>query len=185
MANRYLTGLLLPAILLIACSKAHQRDFRQTEEIKKYGLVFRLQEYRQRIDYLEKRGLADRAELEKSKIDQYNRNLVQDFQKEFDFCPVRFYYSGQSDELKAGKRVLLNNNMEPDTSIPLPEKVILANYALGKQVENIVQRKAFRVEGMSIVIPTRYYLSGEERPLEAKDVRKINKKLHKMNKPRG
>ena len=185
MANHFLVGLLLSAISLIACSKAHQKAFQQTEEIKKYGLVFGLDDYKQRIDYYESRGKTDRANLEKSKIDEYNRTLVQDFHNEFDFCQVRFYYASQTDEIRAGKPVLLNSNLEPDSTIQLPEKVILANYAYGKQEDNVIAGKSFRIEGTSIGIRTRYSRAGIDLPLEAIDLRKINKRLHKMNKARN
>lgn len=188
MSNSHLTVLLFSAILLIGCGraqhKAQQRALLQMEAIKKHGLVFRLQDYKQRVDYFEKRGMTDRAKIEKSKIDQHNQILVQNFKKEFDFCPIRFYYSSQSNELEKGKPVLLNNNMAPDNSIPLPEKVILANFSYGKIVDNVLEWKSFRVEGTSIVIKPKHTNWRREQPLQAEDVRRINQVLHKMNMPR-
>ena len=183
MKNLFLKTLLLSAILMLsACNKAHQRafrKFRQIEEMKKYGLVFRLQDYKQRINYFEKKGMTDRARLEQSKIEQTNRNLVEYFQKEFNFCPVRFYYASQQNELKAGKPVLLNNEMEPDTSIPLPDKVILANFGIGKVVDNTFQSEAFRVEGTSIRIRPIRTTWWHDEPMQLEDVRRVNQVLNK------
>lgn len=185
MKTHCLNILLLSLILMLsACSKAHRRAFQQTQEIKKYGLVFRLQDYKQRIDYFEKHGMTDRARLEQSQIEEYNRNLVACFRKEFNFCPIHFYYASQSEELKAGMHVLLNSDMKPDTSIPLPEKLILANFGLGKRVDNTFQWESFQVEGTSIHIRPVTYSPYDPTLMELEDVRKVNRALYKKNRPR-
>ncbi len=185
MGNYYkLLVIILVTVISGACHKSTQEVFQQTEAIKKYGLVFRLPDDKRRIEYFEKQGLAERAKAEKLTIAQNNRELVTQFQKEFDFCPIHFYYASQSDELLAGKRVLLNSEMVPDASIPLPEQVILANFAPGKVEDNSFQWRAFQIEGTSIRIRPTYKTWWSERQMDPKDVRRINKILHKMNTPK-
>lgn len=182
MTNSYRTGILLCLILMLsACNKSYQRAYRHTEEIKKYGLVFRLQDYKQRIDYFEKKGLADRAKAEKSKIDEDNRNLVQYFQKEFSYCPVRFFYASQQDALLEGKPVLLNAALEPDASVPLPEKVFRASFTIGKVVDNSFEWRAFRVEGTSIHIRPTLKTWWGSRPIQRQDIQRVNRIIYKMN----
>lgn len=182
MVNYYRAGLLLWVTLMLgACNKSYQQAFGRTEEMKKYGLVFRLQDYRQRIDYFERQGLADRAKMEKSEIEQDNRDLVVRFQKEFDFCPLYFYYSSQHDELLAGKPVLLNSQLALDTSIPLPEKIIVATFAPGKIIDNSFEWVEFRIVGTTLYIRPTYKTWWGNKPIQPRDVRRVNRILYKMN----
>lgn len=97
MSNYYRTAVIIIAVIftLSACSKSYQLAFEQTEEIKKHGLVFRLSDNLRGINYLEKQGRTEQAKAEKARMEQDNRDLVQHFEKEFTFCPVRFYYVSQ------------------------------------------------------------------------------------------
>ncbi len=186
MTKHYGTGLFIVMILaLICCNKSYAQTSAQLKEIKKYGLVFRLQDYKRRIEYFESKGSSDRAKEEKAKIEQENRDLVQYFQQEFDFCIVRFYYVSQQEELLKGKPILLNSAMQPDAAIPLPEKLILSSIDLGEIVDNTFKWRAFRVVGTSIDIRPTYFTSWFDKPVQAKDVRRINRELKKMDKPKS
>lgn len=169
-------------LLLSACKTAYRLDYQQTAEIKKYGLLFRLSDFKQRIDYFETNGMADRAQAEKLKIKQDNQELVDLFKKGFDFCPVRFFYASQQEALLAGQPVLLNDQLEPDAAIPLPEKRLVAYYAPGKLEDNQFKGQAFRILGTTALIRPRYttWLTGQG--MKASDVRKINKVLYKRAK---
>lgn len=186
MTRHYKTALFTGMILaLVCCNKSYAQTSEQLsaqlKEMKKYGLVFRLQDYKRRMEYYESKGLNDRAKEEKAKIEQENRDLVQYFQQEFDFCPIRFYYVSQDDELLRGKPVLLNSSMQPDASIPLPEKLILSSIDLGEIVDNTFKWRAFRVVGTSIDIRLTYFTSWFDKPIQANDVRRINRVLKKVD----
>ncbi len=172
-------------LLASACSKSTQQAFRETEDIKKNGLVFRLQDDKRRIEYFEKQGLADRAKAEKAAIGENNRKVVEAFQREFDFSPIHFYYASQQEALLAGKPVLLNSQMVPDAAVSLPEKIILASFASGEIEDNTHKWKAFRVVGSTMEIRPTYRTSWFDRVLQPVDVRRINRALKKMNEPKN
>ena len=166
------------ALLFVSCNS----HLAGTEAIKKNGLLIMLHDYRQRIEYFEKKGMAERAETERSTIAAQNRAAVQLFKQEFDFCPVHFFYSSQSKDLAAGKRVLLNDQLQPDSSLPLPPIMIIADYGIGNVEENTTKLESFRIDTFNISIrptfKTRYSKSGQ---LEARDVERFNRVLKKKN----
>lgn len=168
---------LVLALLLVSCNKHLQ----ETEAMKKNGLLFMLHDYQQRIGYFEKNGQSERAETERSNIAEHNRAIVQYFQQEFDFCPVRFFYSSQRKDLIAGKPVLLNAQLQPDTSISLPQTMIIADYGLGDVVENTARLESFQIDTFQISIRPTYKTRYGKNPLEARDVQRFNKVLKKMN----
>lgn len=168
----------LTIILLLASCSQH---LQKTESLKKHGLLFMLHDYRQRVEYYEKKGMVEKAQAERASIAKQNRAIVQHFKREFDFCPVYFFYSSQYEDLAAGKPVLLNDQLRPEASIPLPQTMIVADYGLGNVEENTFKLASFRIDSLGIKISPTYKTRYKSETLEARDVRKFNKKLKRMH----
>ncbi|MDX2133898.1 MAG: hypothetical protein SFV52_03905 [Saprospiraceae bacterium] len=92
------------------------------------GICFRLHDFQQRITHLKETGKIQEAEEQQLEIRRYNRYVIDLFRTHFNFCPVYFFYSSQTARLQAGEPVLLNENLEPDPSIPLPPVRIIMDY---------------------------------------------------------
>ena len=151
------------------------------DEIKKNGIVFRLHDYKQRYAHLEKIGQNELAAQERAENEHYNRELMGHFRQHFDFCEVRFFYASQIEDLKARRPVLLNADLQPDASLPLPERIILAGFDYDDVENHTFQFKMFRLEGGLRIYPTfSTWVSG--RPMQPEDVRRANRILHKRNK---
>jgi hypothetical protein len=123
-------------ILFTACSHIPRKVKQLGPDIAKHGIVFRLQDYKQRIDYFEKQGNPEVAKAEAEKIAAENRRIAQLFREHFKFTKVNFVFSSQSDALEKGQPVLLNNNLEPDATIPMPEKIFIFNYGKDDKIRN-------------------------------------------------
>lgn len=92
------------------------------------GICFRLHDFQQRITHLKEMGKMQEAEAQQQEIRRYNRYVVDLFRAHFNYCPVYFFYSSQTARLQAGEPVLLNENLEPDPSIPVPPVRIIMDY---------------------------------------------------------
>jgi hypothetical protein len=178
---QFAAGLSLLALFLFSsCASKVAARIRAMQEIQKHGIAFRLHDYKQRYEYFEKNGLSERAAKERADNERYNRQLVSDFRKHFDFCPVQFFYASQVNDLKAGKPVLLNADLQPDASIPLPEKVIVAGCEYSENMEGgIPWIKYFQIEDSSL--KTRQakfskWLAG--RQMNASSVIRVNRIMH-------
>lgn len=176
--------LILVFLGLSACKTRQIRHLQITDQLKQNGIVFRLQDYKQRIDYFEKKGMVERARTEQAEIEAYNRQLVKDFRNDFNFCEVRFFYASQIHDLRAGKRVLLNERLEPDPSAPLPPVVFIAGYGVDKVEEHAFSHDLFRIEQTDISIGPTFKTWRKGDKMQARDVRKVNQKLKDWNTPK-
>jgi hypothetical protein len=168
------------ALVLFSVSCSQQR-LKETQLLKKHGLAFMLHDYQRRIEHFERSGMAEKAQAERLKIAEQNRAIAQHFKEEFDFCPVYFFYASQRAELAARKPVLLNDQLQPDPSIPLPDVVIMADYGLGNLKENTHKLESFRIDSLGIKISPTYKTRYKGEILEARDIRKFDKKLTQMS----
>ncbi|MEO6102869.1 MAG: hypothetical protein ABIP44_04420 [Pseudoxanthomonas sp.] len=156
----------------------------ETQKIKRNGLVFRLPDDQSRVAYLEKRGTPEQVAAEKTRIAENNRKIAGYFDQAFSFCPVRFFYASQQEELVAGKRVLLNSALVPDAAIPLPDTLLLAVFAPGALNDNTFKWTTFRIQGTGLDLQPTFRSYRGDRPLQLADVKKINRKLVKLNIPK-
>ena len=177
-----LSSWVLLALLLSSCSARIAERTRQYSEVQKYGLVFRLHDYKQRYDFYEKNGLHDRAVKERAENDAYNRALMTHFKQYFDFCEMRFFYASQIKELQAGKPVLLNAQLQPDPSIPLPEHIIVASYDYGDVDDHSAPLRSFSVEKSQIKVRhSSFFKWLKGSPADSSTIKKINKRMWKQS----
>ncbi len=174
---------LLALFLLPSCAAKVATRLRAMDEIKKHGLVFRLHDYKQRYAHFEKTGLGELAKKERAENERYNRELVSNFKKHFDFCPVQFFYASDINDLNARKPVLINADLQPDASIPLPEKIIVAGCEYSGTTEGGLPRiKHFRLEGSSLKVRQTTFnkwMSG--RSMNSFGVIRVNRAMYKKS----
>lgn len=193
--------LVLGLVLLVTACSTPRAARPVIESVKSNGICFRLMDYKQRIEYFEKQGQHQRAEEERNKQLEYNRYVRRLFQENFDFCPVYFFYASQNDALLQDQPVLLNDNMETDSTISLPSKVYIAAYSVRDVGESVHGSERFYILGTGIEVRPAFFMpsSGnkdfvtpEDAPVDpegfifrlnqhsliAKDLYKFNKKLY-------
>lgn len=102
-----------------------QRAKRQIVELRNGVLLVRLRTQENAIKQLQK---TDKRLADALRKNQYkeNKQLADAFRKDFNFCPVYFFYSTDSEKLLNGemKGLLLNEGLEKDTTVRLPEKPV-------------------------------------------------------------
>ena len=70
--------------------------------------------------------LKKELEATRSETESFNKNMFLAFQESYTFSEIRFTYDYFTPELKAGnfKGHLLNENLEPDASLTIPNKPV-------------------------------------------------------------
>jgi hypothetical protein len=125
MKNIYILSFLLLPLLGITQNREEQYETakKQIKELKEGVLLVRLHTKQPVINALEEKGATKKANYIKEKQETENKEIVAAF-KNFDFCPVYFFYSQFSDSLKNGKYnnvIILNDSLQPT-------KLNLTNY---------------------------------------------------------
>ena len=69
------------------------------KELPESAILFRLKTNNHLINYYLENGETEKAHLEKEKQKSYNNQIIRMFEKEWDFCPVYFFYSQHSKEI--------------------------------------------------------------------------------------
>ncbi|MFN0173978.1 MAG: hypothetical protein ACKVU0_04965 [Saprospiraceae bacterium] len=157
---------------------------RSVQNLKEHGLVVWLPDSKHRIEFFKSKGWHKDAAEEQAKAQKQNRELVKFYKEHFDFCKVFFYYTSLEEDLKNNLPVLLNADMRPDPSIPLPKKVIIGGFYFKEgQESHPFPTRHFRVEDSSIKMDL---ISESPRPFWAKkgtrkvDIIRLNNKLKKI-----
>lgn len=94
----------------------------QIRQLKNGVLLVRLQSKEKAISALRANGHEEQAKILESRTRARNKEVAEAFRDHFTFCPVLFFYSDQTDELKAGNYnevQFLNTSLQPDTSLHL------------------------------------------------------------------
>jgi hypothetical protein len=91
----------------------------QLKALSKSFILVRLKTNEMKIKALEARGYTEEAELEKSKLYLENKETILSFRKTFDFCPVYFFYSNTSDDIRKG--ILSGNVFDHNLALIEPE----------------------------------------------------------------
>jgi hypothetical protein len=177
MKNTHIFTAIFFYILFTACSNVPRKVKQLGPDIAKHGIVFRLQDYKQRIDYFEKQGKPEVAKAEAEKSATENRRIVQLFREHFKFTKVNFVFSSQSDALDKGQPVLLNSNLEPDATIPLPEKIFIFSYGKDDKIQHTFGMEGFRLRGEDTYIRPSYTTWKIGTPLQARDIKEFDRVL--------
>ncbi|UTW61923.1 hypothetical protein KFE98_18195 [bacterium SCSIO 12741] len=131
--------LLLLSLFLMHTSGVWAQNSRkasdQIYELKNGVLLVRLMTRSKSINALEKAGNTKQADKIKAEQQQKNQQIIAAFQNYFDFCPVYFFLSDQTAEVKArnwDKVVFLNAELQADTSLTdfNPEVFMMAEFGI-------------------------------------------------------
>ena len=118
--QKAITFFLLFSVSFFTSSAQKRRDTaRENIVLLKSGALFvRLKTSTLKINALKESG--NIAEAEEMRVNQENENkaIIAAFKNNFTFCPVYFFYSNNSNEVKAGnyKGMLLNVNNQTDST---------------------------------------------------------------------
>ena len=93
----------------------------QLNQLKESFILVRLQTDSLKLKALESRGLHREAEILKRRQYLENREIILSFQQTFDFCPVYFFYSNKSDEIRKGN--IVGNVFDYELEIVSSEKL--------------------------------------------------------------
>lgn len=140
--NKILIGLLLLFISATGISqdaptKKKKTSFRrqlkastkvQINQLKEGALLVRLQTKRNSINALKKIGKNKLADDLEKKQAEYNLNIISAFRAKFIFCPVYFFFSDYSKNIRErefNQVVFLNDSLLADTTIKFDNKNFL------------------------------------------------------------
>lgn len=153
-------------------------------ELKEHGMIFWLSDSKKRIAYLKSNGQLLEAEKEQAHLTKENQDLVQYFKAHFHFCKVNFYYTSMEEDLNNGLSVLLNDKMQPDPSIPLPEIRIKGGFYIKEDQEhNPFPQRKFWVENSEITMKLKreswrpFWI---KKPTLERDIIRLNRVLSRM-----
>ena len=124
-----------------------QEQLRENLNNLKNGfLLVRLRTSENAIKSLEKAGNQTMANTVKVQQQKNNLRLKAAFRENFTYCPVYFFYSSDSDKLLRGetKGILLNENLEKDSSLTFPQKPFLV-----AELTDVQPSNADRIGGAS------------------------------------
>lgn len=93
----------------------------QIKQLKGNVLLVRLKTSENTINAYRKAGEIDKADQVKQDQEIENKQIIRAFKEKFDFCPVRFFYCTNSNQVKHKqfKNIFLNDDLLVDNSIGL------------------------------------------------------------------
>ena len=105
----------------------------QVKNLKKGVLLVRLRTSDIAIRNLKQSGNEKMAATVQRQQDAANQRLVHAFESQFTFCPIVYFYSSETGQIKSGKTsgYFLNNKLQPDPNIALPD----TNYFIAELTE--------------------------------------------------
>ncbi|RMG86735.1 MAG: hypothetical protein D6714_03665 [Bacteroidetes bacterium] len=130
----FLFAFLLFAFLLFASGcktywSKQQKAWNHIESMSDGALLVRLQTGNRTVEALKNAGHPERAAKAREKQKLRNEWIVRAFEHHFDFCPVYFFYSDQSDAvLKGDWSVLMDVNLAPLS----PKKAAFKTWYIGE-----------------------------------------------------
>ncbi|MFK8008584.1 MAG: hypothetical protein AB8H03_19655 [Saprospiraceae bacterium] len=185
------------------CKSANLRKDTVTDQLNNMQsgvMLIRLPTNEAKIAKLKKMGRSDLAKKESAKMAQFHSDILKSFDKNFTFCPVYYYYSDKSVEVKNGNfdgnlfDAKLNNvsslsfskkqKFYAEFGFVHQEELIVEKNGQPEKVAGIGGKKAFVIrthEGLQPLRPfpytVNYYYKGEG--TLTKPIQKINDELFK------
>ncbi len=182
--KQYSLNLLILFILIATTSFAQKSKNKSRENIitlKNGALFVRLRTSELKINALKSKGMLKEAEEIRVAQENTNKSIVDAFKANFSFCPVYFFYSNHSTEVKNGnyKGFIFDVNMQTDSSFTSN------NYLIGEFDESkTTQLDAFYIKDKNyqqLSRPFPFYIKQIEALVSTRSYEKIvfilNKKL--------
>lgn len=129
--------LIFPFLLILLCTNCRSIKVRklscidQVEKLKAGALLVRLKTSENKISKLIEYGRNSEAEKVKREQLEDNLNIIQAFKNHFEFCPVYFFLSGNSKQVRSGElgNIFVNENLEIDTTIQFTGEYLTADFS--------------------------------------------------------
>lgn len=126
--------------------KARKRNaIEQIQGLHDGVLLVRLKTRKPTIEALKERGQAEKAAKLEENQKRLNHNIIAAFKANFDFCPVYFFYSNYTKQVKSGDLAsveFLNEDLMVDNSIKLEDP-----YYLTAEIGSVVEDTARHFDG--------------------------------------
>ena len=169
--------------------------------LKEKGVIlFQLKTRKKSIEAYRKEGFVNIANKIKKEQAKENKHIANVFGTNIDFCPVYFFYSEDTEQLKTGvSGFLMNKDLEVDETLTVPEFYIILEKGAVKQVNNplgtfketdknyhensnlISSAFVFKdKDGNQLTKPFPYYVKAFRQKRYADNAKKINSGLHKF-----
>ena len=170
-------------VLFIANASFAQRPTEKARAeilmLEKGALLVRLKTSELQIEALKKAGKEKEAEELKTSQESENKAIVEAFKTNFTFCPVYFFYSSHSNEIKSGNYIgLFNANYKPVYAVNSN------NYLVGEYDESDerTQLHAFYIEDKNydhLRSPFPFYIKQNEALVSSRSNDEVVKLLDK------
>jgi hypothetical protein len=107
----------------------------QIKNLKNGFLIVRLKTGDLQASALEKAGNKTAAKAYLQKREEENKAIAEAFRKHFHFCPVYFCYTSSSEAIRQNKLkgVLLNAQMQPDSTLAPPGLFLTAEFGFSEE----------------------------------------------------
>lgn len=133
--------------------------------LKNGALLVRLKNNDIALSALRKSGNNVQADKIEKKQVEINRNIIDAFHQQFNFCPVYFFYSNYSEAVKKkdfDNVVFLNDSLQPDPSIKFTKKsFLIAHFGVVLQdTAQYLENSTIEQNGNFSVKQTKTYYGG-------------------------
>lgn len=163
-----------------------QKDAKKhLNEMKNGFILVRLKTDSLKIKALEKGGFLKEAKKAKLKLYKDNKETILSFAKTFDFCPVFFFYSDKSEEIRKGN--ILGNVFDSNLKIVEEEALKSKPFFVAKfgKTENLGIHALILMDSYFIPLKSpfpfyqrQYILFSTIKLSKARIAKKLNKRLH-------
>lgn len=153
-------------------------------QLRNSMLLVRLHTNDVAINYLESQGRAKEADRLKERQYLENKEIILSFSQAFDFCPVFFFYSEASDDIRQGNLEgnLFNAQQQPVEPHEFTEAYYTAEFSetenLGITGLIVMNDQLFPLESPFPFYQRKYTFMGLIALSKAKMIEQYNKKLH-------
>ena len=159
------------------------------DNLKKGMLLVRLQTGNKQVNALMDKGLLEEAEAIRQEQYEENKEAILAFSQVFDFCPVYFFYSDESEAIRAKELsgVIFNSDLEMLNNVSaLPEYFLTAEFAETPNLKIdgvvIMDEKMLPLEAPFPFYQREHIMLGLISLSKGKMVERLNKRLHEQYK---
>lgn len=121
MNRNYTLYFVLLIIITCGCNRNSARSLQNIKDLHDCALLVRLPNLQDKADKLSNAGMINKAAAVEKFNRTYNEAIIADFNNNFDFTEVYFFYSDDTEKIKQGELndVFINKTMSIDSSIKL------------------------------------------------------------------
>lgn len=173
-------------LIITNISAQYTRDDARADllQLRKSMLLVRLHTNDAAIDYLESQGRTKEAERLRERQYLENKEIILSFSRAFDFCPVFFFYSEASNDIREGKLEgnLFSAQQQPVEPHEFSETYYTAEFSetenLGITGLILMDDQLFPLESPFPFYQRKYTFMGLIALSKAKMIERYNQKLH-------